>query len=162
MSSLQNLNFAVHLIQLHRKGSPQRVYVVWPHGFLCLSYNSFSDILCLPEPLFCQYLDLLYISHLCLDLTCTEIKTEVWISFSSFITCCSVLSRHKYSVLYLLSGWKLMLYLSSLINCHNLHSQEISQTFTTSKNNVTYLIRMLAKALNKKIVTAQKIAQQFH
>ena len=38
-----------------------------------------------------QILDLLHSSHVCMSLTCMEIKTEIWIGFSSFIRSGSVL-----------------------------------------------------------------------
>ena len=45
---------------------------------------------------FTETLDFLDTSHLCMDLTSTEIKTEIWISFSSFIRSGSVLPQQKY------------------------------------------------------------------
>ena len=59
-----------------------------PHRFPWVSNLSFADILwilgnvlCL---LFCLFLHLSYAFRLCVRLTCTKIKTEIWISFSNF------------------------------------------------------------------------------
>ena len=49
--------------------------------------------------------DWLCTSHICMSLTSREIKTEIWISFSSFIRSFSMLSQQK--CLALLSSWEL-------------------------------------------------------
>ena len=51
-----------------------------------------------------KILDLSGISDYCMELPCTEIKTEIWISFSSFIKRSNVLTKQNYSVMTPLSG----------------------------------------------------------
>ena len=53
-------------------------------------------------------------------LTCTEIKTEIWISFSSFIKSGSMLSNQKCSSATFLSGWGLELFEWLLYNVQSL------------------------------------------
>ena len=45
-----------------------------------------------------------------MDLNCTEIKTEIWINFSSLIRSDSVLPQPIYSAMVLLSGWGLEIF----------------------------------------------------
>ena len=59
-----------------------------------------QKVLCLT-----QILDLLHTYHICMDLTCIEIKTKIWFSFSSFIKSGSVLPQQKYLAMALLSEW---------------------------------------------------------
>ena len=56
-----------------------------------------------------QILDFLHTSHFNMGLTCTEIKTALWMSFSSFIRSGSLLSEWKSSAM-VLSGWGLGLF----------------------------------------------------
>ena len=49
-----------------------------------------------------QILELLHTSSFCMGLTCTEIKTEIWISFSTFIRNGSVLPQQKSSAMFFL------------------------------------------------------------
>lgn len=61
------------------RGVPSKyLYRVLMDFLGCLS---FADTLWLLGPQFCSFLDLLHTSHLCMILTCTEIKIEIWISF---------------------------------------------------------------------------------
>ena len=55
-------------------------------------------------------LHLLHTFHLCMDLTCTEIKPEIWISFSRFIRNGSALPQQKRLAMVLLSWWGLELF----------------------------------------------------
>ena len=53
---------------------------------------------------------MLHTSHVCMDFTCIEIKTELWIIFSSFLKSDSMLPQQKYTVIAHLSGRSLELF----------------------------------------------------
>ena len=63
-----------------------------------------------------KILDLSHTSHLCMGLTSIEIKTDIWIGFTSFIRNGSVLPPQKYSAKALLSGQELELFEQLLFN----------------------------------------------
>ena len=54
---------------------------------------------------FIQILALVYTSHLCMAPSCTEIKTEIFINFSSFIMSAKILPQQKCSAIALLFEW---------------------------------------------------------
>ena len=58
-------------------------------------------------PLFCWFIDLSHTFHISMGFNCTEIKTEIGISFSSFIRSGRVLLWWKCSALAFLSAWGL-------------------------------------------------------
>ena len=74
--------------------SPQQVPAPSSHRLLWVSYLFFPNTFWLLGPLFCSSLNLLYTSHFFMGFNSREIKTEIWISFSSFIRSC-VLPQEK-------------------------------------------------------------------
>ena len=56
-----------------------------------------------------------YTFHLCIDLTCTAIKTEIWISFPSFLRRDSTLRKQKCSTVALFFWMRLNIFWTSLI-----------------------------------------------
>ena len=61
-----------------------------------------------------SFLDLSHTSHLCMGLTCIEIKTEIWISFSSFLRGGTMLPQQKCLAMAVLSGEGLELFVQPL------------------------------------------------
>ena len=60
-----------------------------------------------------KILNLSHISHTCMGLTCTEIKTEIWISFLSFIKSGSVfpqsIKMFSYDSPFLMGLWTIFM-----------------------------------------------------
>ena len=90
--------------------------LVKSNSVISLYFSFFPSLVCLCRKLFLktlgltEILDLSHTSDLCIGLTCPEIQTEIWISFSSFIKSNSVLLQEKCSAMALLSGWGLKLF----------------------------------------------------
>ena len=70
---------------------PHQVSVPCPHAFHLGVIPFFTDILWLLRPLFCPFLNLSDTSRSCMGFTCTEMKTKILISFTSFVTHLSLL-----------------------------------------------------------------------
>ena len=111
------------------------VYIyIYIYIYICIYTHTHTNIVQKVLSL-TQILNLLHISHLWMGLTCIKIKTDIWISFSSFISV-SVLSQQNFQVWFFFLGeaqnfWNdphlcLYIYITALLLFKKIFFEEVS------------------------------------